>query len=40
MNPNYFNPAGKFVAGYSKKNFKFNVTKENEIGFQLHKLGM
>ena len=40
MNPNYFNPAGKVVAGYSKMNFKFNVTKENEIGFQLHKLGI
>lgn len=40
MNPDYFNPAGKLVAGYSKKNFKFNVTKENEIGFQLRKLGI
>lgn len=40
MNPDYFNPAGKLVAGYSKKNFKFNVTRENEIGFQLRKLGI
>jgi N-acyl homoserine lactone hydrolase len=40
MNPNYFKPAGKLVAKYSKKNFKFNVKKENEIGFQLKKLGI
>lgn len=40
MNPDYFNPAGKLIAGYSKKNFKFNVSKENEIGFQLRKLGI
>ena len=40
MNPDYFEPTGKFVAKYSKKNFKFNVTKENEIGFQLRQLGI
>lgn len=40
MNPDYFSPIGKLVARYSKKNFKFNVTKENEIGVQLRKLGI
>lgn len=40
INPDYFNPVGKLAAGYSKRNFKFNVRKENEIGFQLRKLGI
>ncbi len=40
MNPDYFDPLGKLAANYSKKNFRFNVTKEDEIGFQLGKLGI
>lgn len=40
MNPGYFNPAGKIVEKYSKRNFKFEVSKENEIGFQLRQLGI
>lgn len=40
MNPDYFKPLGKLVTKYSKRNFKFNVSKGNEIGFQLHKLGI
>ena len=40
MNPSYFEPTGKLATSYNKKNFKFNVTKENEIGFQLRKLGI
>lgn len=40
MNPDYFTPAGKMVASYSKKNFRFLVKKENELGFQLQKLGI
>lgn len=40
MNPDYFKPAGKLIAKYSKKNLKFNVSKENEIGFQLRQLGI
>ena len=40
MNPDYFKPAGKLVANYCRKNLKFNVHKENEIGFQLRKLGI
>lgn len=40
MHPDYFKPAGKIVAKYSKNNFKFNVSKENEIGVQLQKLGI
>lgn len=40
MNPDYFRPAGKLIANYSNKNLKFNVSKENEIGYQLRKLGI
>ena len=40
MNPNYFKPAGKLITSYSKKNLKFNVSKENEIGCQLRQLGI
>jgi glyoxylase-like metal-dependent hydrolase (beta-lactamase superfamily II) len=40
MNPNYFRPAGKLITSYSKKNLKFNVSKENEIGYQLRQLGI
>lgn len=40
MHPDYFKPAGKIVAKYSKNNIKFNVSKENEIGVQLQKLGI
>ncbi|MDO6438589.1 N-acyl homoserine lactonase family protein [Cyclobacterium sp. 1_MG-2023] len=40
MNPDYFKPAGKVIANYSKKNFRFNITKENEIGFQLRHLNI
>lgn len=40
MNPDYFKPAGKLVTAFSKRNFKFNVAKENEIGFQLRQLGI
>lgn len=40
MKPDYLIPAGKLVAKYSKRNFKFEVSKENEIGFQLRKLGI
>lgn len=40
MNPDYFKPAGKLVSKYCKKNFKFNVSRENEIGFQLRQLGI
>jgi len=40
MNPDYFEPAGKLIAKYSKRNLKFNVSKENEIGFQLGQLGI
>ncbi|MFK7935386.1 MAG: N-acyl homoserine lactonase family protein [Saprospiraceae bacterium] len=40
MNPDYFNPAGKIIAKYSARNLKFQVSKENEIGFQLRQLGI
>lgn len=40
MNPDYFSPTGKLVEKYSKRNFKFQVSKENEIGVQLRKLGI
>lgn len=40
MDPEYFLPAGKLVASYSKRNLKFHVRKENEIGFQLAQLGI
>lgn len=40
MNPDYFKPAGKLITQYNKKNIKFNVSKENEIGFQLRQLGI
>ncbi|MFK8005377.1 MAG: N-acyl homoserine lactonase family protein [Saprospiraceae bacterium] len=40
MNPDYFKPAGKLIAKYSKRNLKFNVSRENEIGVQLRKLGI
>lgn len=40
VNSDYFAPAGKLVAAYSKRNLKFNINKENEIGFQLHQLGI
>lgn len=40
MNPDYFKPAGKLIAKYSSKNLKFNVSQENEIGFQLSQLGI
>lgn len=40
MNPGYFKPVGKLVTKYSNKNFKFQVHKENEIGFQLRQLGI
>ncbi|MBU3026048.1 N-acyl homoserine lactonase family protein [Zobellia galactanivorans] len=39
-NPGYFDPIGKLAAAYSKKNFKFKVSQENEIGFQLRQLGI
>lgn len=40
MNPDYFDPAGKLVSNYSRRNFKFNVKKENEVGAQLSQLGI
>ena len=40
MNPDYFDPIGRLAAIYSRRNFKFHVTKENEIGFQLRQLGI
>jgi len=40
MNPDYFKPAGKLITKYSKRNLKFDVLKENEIGFQLRQLGI
>ena len=40
MNPDYFEPAGKLIAKYNRKNIKFNVSQENEIGFQLRLLGI
>ena len=38
LNHDYFNPAGKLIAAYNKRNVKFIVNKENEIGFQLRQL--
>jgi glyoxylase-like metal-dependent hydrolase (beta-lactamase superfamily II) len=40
LNREYFNPAGKLIAAYNKRNLKFNISKENEIGFQLRQLGI
>ena len=40
LNPDYFNPAGKMIAAYNKRNLKFSISKENEIGFQLRQLGI
>jgi len=40
LNPDYFDPAGKLIAAYNKKNLKFSISKENEIGFQLSQLGI
>lgn len=40
MNADYFRPVGRMVTKYSKKNFKFQVQKENEIGYQLRQLGI
>jgi len=40
MNPDYFKPVGKLIAKYNRKNIKFSVSKENEIGFQLRQLGI
>jgi glyoxylase-like metal-dependent hydrolase (beta-lactamase superfamily II) len=40
LNPDYFNPAGKLIAAYNKRNLKFSINKENEIGFQLRQLGI
>ena len=40
MNPDYFKPTGKLIANYSRRNLKFNISQENEVGFQLRKLGI
>lgn len=40
LNHEYFNPAGKLIAAYNKRNLKFNISKENEIGLQLRQLGI
>lgn len=39
-NPEYFASAGRLVNSYSQRNFKFQVQKENEVGYQLKKLGI
>lgn len=38
--PGYFEPAGKLIARYNRRNLKFNISKENEIGHQLSTLGI
>jgi len=40
IHPNYFDPAGKLAAAYCKRNLRFSISKENEIGFQLRELGI
>jgi len=40
MNPDYFKPAGKIVAAYNRKNIKFQISEEEEIGYQLNKLNI
>lgn len=40
MNTDYFKPAGKIVAAYNRKNIRFSVSIENEIGFQMKQLGL
>lgn len=40
MNDDYFKPAGKIVAAYNKKNIKFQVTEEDELGSQLIRLNI
>lgn len=40
MEPDYFKPAGKFVAAYNRKNIRFRVNESDEIGNQLKHLGI
>jgi glyoxylase-like metal-dependent hydrolase (beta-lactamase superfamily II) len=40
MNPDYFKPAGKMVAAYNRKNIKFKISEEEEIGHQLKQLNI
>jgi glyoxylase-like metal-dependent hydrolase (beta-lactamase superfamily II) len=40
MTPGYFDPAGTLISKYNRRNLKFNISKDHEIGCQLRKLGI
>lgn len=40
MHPDYFKIAGKLVSSYTRKNIKFHITPEDEIGNQLTQLSI
>lgn len=40
MQPDYFKPAGKIVAAYNRKNIKFMISEDDEIGKKLKKLNI